>query len=77
MLTDDNLEKYNIRNSEKVEANMRFLTDFLRYLRNQQRKAERDSGKNGSAKAVGNIASLRRSTKMFKTVDGIASHYIP
>ena len=33
-MTEENFEKYNIRNTEKVAANLRFLTDFLRYLKN-------------------------------------------
>ena len=34
MLQDETFEKYNIRNTDKITQNQRFLSDFLRYLRN-------------------------------------------
>ena len=47
-------EKYGIRFQERIINNARFLTDFNRYLKNQQRKLERDDKKGEDKKAEGN-----------------------
>ena len=64
-------EKYGIRFQERIINNARFLTDFNRYLKNQQRKLERDDKKGAENKAEGN-QPIRRSTKKYSG-GGIAS----
>ena len=71
-MEDEVYEKYNIRESGKVEAQQRFLTDFLRHLRSQGRKQEREEQK--KAEQAKTIAGMRRSTKKVFT-GGVATHF--